>query len=131
MNRLQPRRLLVSIALTALAACAQTPAQGRAERGANNVLTVAQLSATNAENLYEAINRLRPSWLTSRGPTSVTNTTPTEVSVFMAGTLLGHTEVLQQIRVLDVTEVKYWDAGSASARFGMGHPRGVIELTRK
>jgi hypothetical protein len=119
------------IALTSVSACARTPAQGRAERGATNVLTVAQLTATNAESLFEAINRLRPSWLTSRGPTSVTNTTPTEVSVFMAGTFLGHTEVLQQIRVLDVTEVKYWDAGSASARFGMGHPRGVIELTRK
>jgi len=122
----------MSIAVTALVACARPVAQGSgAARGANNVLTVAQLSATNAENVFEAINRLRPSWLTSRGPTSVTNTTPTEVSVFMAGTFLGHAEVLQQIRVLDVTEVKYWDAGSASARFGMGHPRGVIELTRK
>jgi hypothetical protein len=49
----------------------------------------------------------------------------------MAGTFLGHTEYLKEIRVLDVTEVKYWDAGSASARFGVGHPRGVIELTRK
>lgn len=131
MNLVRPRYLVMLIAMTSLVACARTTPQSRAERGSNNVLTVAQLSATNAESLYEAINRLRPSWLTSRGPTSVTNTTPTEVSVFMAGTLLGHAEILQQIRVLDVTEVKYWDAGAASARFGMGHPRGVIELTRK
>ena len=25
----------------------------------------------------------------------------------------------------------YWDAGQASARFGMGHPRGVIEIVRQ
>jgi hypothetical protein len=24
----------------------------------------------------------------------------------------------------------YWPAGEAAARFGMGHPRGVIELMR-
>jgi hypothetical protein len=127
--KLRARHLLILVATAWLVACAS--AQNRTERGSNNVLTVAQLSATNAENLYDAINRLRPSWLTSRGPTSVTNSTPSEVSVFMAGTFLGHTEYLQQTRVLDITEVKYWDPGAASARFGMGHPRGVIELTRK
>jgi hypothetical protein len=35
------------------------------------------------------------------------------------------------MRVIDVTEVRYWTAGQASARFGMGHPRGVIEITRR
>jgi hypothetical protein len=119
------------VAMTSLVACARPTAQSAASRGSNNVLTVAQLTATNAENLYDAINRLRPTWLSSRGPTSVTNSTPTEVSVFMGGSLLGHADYLRQIRVLDITEVKYWDPGSASARFGMGHPRGVIELTRK
>jgi hypothetical protein len=119
------------IATTSVVACARATGQPGAARGSSNVLTVAQLSATNAESLYDAINRLRPSWLTSRGPTSVTNSTPTEVSVFMGGSFLGHSEYLQQVRVLDVTEVRYWDAGSASARFGVGHPRGVIELTRK
>lgn len=131
MKRLRPRYLLTLIALTSLVACARPAAQSGDARGSNNVLTVAQLSAANTENLYDAINRLRPNWLTSRGPTSVTNSTPTEVSVFMGGSFLGHSEYLKEIRVLDVTEVRYWDAGSASARFGAGHPRGVIELTRK
>jgi hypothetical protein len=119
------------IAMTSVVACARPAAQSGAGRGPNTILTVAQLTATNTENLYDAINRLRPSWLSSRGPTSVTNSTPTEVSVFMGGSFLGHSEYLKEIRVLDVTEVRYWDAGSASARFGVGHPRGVIELTRK
>ena len=33
--------------------------------------------------------------------------------------------------LLDVTEVRYWDAGRAFAHFGMGHPRGVIEILRR
>src|SRR5437867_330096 len=74
---------------------------------------------------------LRPSWLTSRGPTSVTDATPATASVFMGGTFLGRADYLQQMRVAEVTTVKYWEPGAASARFGMGHPRGVIEITRK
>jgi hypothetical protein len=61
----------------------------------------------------------------------VTNSTPTSVDVFMGNNYLGKADYLQQVRPGDVTEVKYWDSGSAAARFGMGHPRGVIELTRK
>jgi hypothetical protein len=119
------------IGLASTVACARTPAGTAAERGAINVLTLAQLNATNQENLYDAINRLRPGWLSSRGATSVTNSTPTGVDVFMNGNNMGSAEYLKELRVTDVVEVRYYDAGQASARFGMGHPRGVIELTRK
>jgi hypothetical protein len=102
-----------------------------AGRPSPNVLTESQLVATNSDNLYDAIAKLHPDWLSSRGPTSVTDATPTSASVFMGGSLLGRAEALRDMRVIDVTEVRYWDAGRAAARFGMGHPRGVIELTRK
>jgi hypothetical protein len=49
----------------------------------------------------------------------------------MNGSMLGNADYLKELGVLDVSEVRYWDAASASARFGMGHPRGVIEITRK
>jgi hypothetical protein len=114
-------------------ACA--PAAGTTQAGApaprGSVLTQAQLSATNSETLYDAINKLHPDWLTSRGPSSVTDATPTSVDVFMNGTMLGRADYLRDMRVVDVTEVRYWNAGQAAARFGMGHPRGVIEITRK
>ena len=114
-----------------LVGCVSTANRGGSGGGSGTTLTREQLSTTNADNLYEAINKLRPNWLTSRGPTSVTDATPTGVDVFMGNTLLGKADYLQQVRPGDVTEVKYWDPGSAAARFGMGHPRGVIEITRK
>lgn len=125
------RRAIIVVLATFLVGCASASSQGGSERGAGTTLTAEQLSRTNADNLYDAINRLRPSWLASRGPTSVTNSTPTSVDVFMGNNYLGKADYLQQVRPGDVTEVKYWDSGSAAARFGMGHPRGVIELTRK
>lgn len=111
--------------------CASATTQTGANREARNLLTQEQLNATNTTNLYEAIEKLRPDWLTSRGPTSVTNAAPAVPSVYMNGTMLGRADYLREMRVLDVTEVRYWEAGPASARFGMGHPRGVIELTRR
>jgi hypothetical protein len=48
----------------------------------------------------------------------------------MNGSMLGKGDYLKQVSLLDVSEVRYWDAAQASARFGMGHPRGVIEIIR-
>src|SRR5690242_1769678 len=92
---------------------------------ANNrkfVITQEQLAATNSDNLYDAIVKIHPDWLTSRGPTSVTDPAPTVVSVVMNGMMLGKADYLKDMRVLDVSEVRYWDAGQATARFGNGHP---------
>ena len=114
-----------------LLACARPSSPTQAAPSSRTTLTQSQLSATNARNLYEAIEKLRPDWLTSRGPTSVTNEAPTVASVYMNGTMIGKADALRDIPILEVTEVRYWDVGQASARFGMGHPRGVIELTRR
>jgi len=110
--------------------CFSATTQGRSGRGNGALLTQADLTAANTDNLYDAITKLRPEWLTSRGATSATNSTPTSVDIYMSGTMLGKAEYLRGVRLLDVKEVRYWDAGQASARFGMGHPRGVIEITR-
>ena len=123
--------LLLTLTTTGAAACASATQQAQSDRTSRNQLTREQLAAANSNNLYDAIAKIRPEWLSSRGPTSVTNSTPTSVDIFMNGSMLGNADFLKQLGILDVSEVRYWDAASASARFGMGHPRGVIELTRK
>lgn len=133
--------LLVSLAMACAHASSESPAAAAApspspstspstSRASANILTQEQLATTNAPNLYEAIRKLRPEWLSSRGATSVTDETPTVASVYMNGTSLGKVDALRDMRILDVSQARYWDAGQASARFGMGHPRGVIELSR-
>lgn len=113
------------------AACVRTVTAAGSAGTSRTVLTSEQLAGTNSSNVYDAIAKLHPDWLSSRGPSSVTDATPTVASVFMNGNLLGRVDYLRQVDLLDVTEVRYWDAGRASARFGMGHPRGVIELVRR
>lgn len=129
------RRRLLAVATLLVAClmvgCAGATTHSRGGQNASAVLTREELAKTNSDNLYDAIAKLRPEWLTSRGPTSATDMTPTSVDVYMNGNILGNADYLRQIRLLDVSEVRYWDAGQASARFGMGHPRGVIELSRQ
>jgi hypothetical protein len=130
--RLSMRAVSIGVLATCIMlGCAGAPAASRSGSGGGSTLSREQLQETNSEELYAAISKLRPEWLSSRGPTSVSDPTPTSASVFMNGTLLGSAEYLRQMRVLDVTEVRYWNAGQASARFGMGHPRGVIEIIRR
>jgi hypothetical protein len=123
--------LTTAIVACLYAGCATATPRAGSDRPSRNALTLEQLVATHSDNLYDAIAKVQPDWLTSRGPSSVSDPSPTVPSVFMNGNLLGKADYLRQMRVLDVTGVRYWDAGQASARFGMGHPRGVIEVLRK
>ena len=128
------RRALMLVALMTtgvVGGCASAATQGGSGRANSAQLTQAELTATNSDNVYDAIAKLRPEWLSSRGPTSVKDATPTAVDVYMNGTMLGKADYLRELRPFDVTDVRYWNAGQASARFGIGHPRGVIEITRK
>ncbi len=118
-------------AVLLIAGCSAAATQNGPGRADRNLLTQDQLAVANSDNLFDAITKLRPEWLNSRGPTSVTDATPTQPSVFMNGQMLGKVDFLREMRILDVTEIRYWPAGQAAARFGMGHPRGVIELTRR
>lgn len=126
------RFALLAASMTWLAVgCAGATTQGRSSSGSGTTLTQADLARSNASNLYDALAKLEPEWLSSRGATSVTDATPTGVDVYMNGTFLGKADYLRDVRLQDVTSVKYWSAGEAAARFGMGHPRGVLEITRQ
>lgn len=134
MNRLRGFVLLLATTTTLLAGCSSATtangASGRA-RSTQNQLTREDLASANADNLYDAVAKLRPNWLSSRGVTSVTDATPTEVDIYMDGNFLGKPDYLKQVRTNDIVSLTYWDSGRASARFGMGHPRGVIEIIHR
>jgi hypothetical protein len=59
---------------------------------------------------------------------NVRDETQAVANVYMNGSQLGNIEYLKQVYVIDVAELRFWGAGEAGARFGMGNPRGVIEI---
>ena len=127
-------RALLLCAVSTVAAvpstgCATTPGGGTsADR---NRLSGEELAATNSQMVYEALELVRPEWLRGRGPVSLTDASEARPNVYMNGSRMGDLDYLREVYVTDVAELRYWPPGEAGARFGMGNPRGVIEIIRR
>lgn len=104
---------------------------GTGSPGRGNVITAEQMIAANAQTAYDAVQKLRPAWFSTRGPEAITRSEPDVASVFLGGNRIGDIEALRNLRPDDVKELRYYEAGEAGARFGMGHSRGVIEVIMK
>jgi hypothetical protein len=121
---------IVALVAGSGAACAARTG-GTTASSARNTVSQDELAGTNSRYVYQALERVRPAWLTSRGPAGMGNVRETSeavASVYINGSRMGDIEFLRQYAVTDVEEVRFYEPGEASARFGMGNPRGVIEV---
>jgi hypothetical protein len=134
-------RFLICIALLALppALGAQTPADSarqdstRKEKASRprrsfNVLTEEEFHDMEAGSAYDVVQRLRPTWLRQRGPTSVNSRSSGEVLVYVDGVAYGDVETLRGIPVGHVASMRFFSATDATTRFSVTHGGGVIEV---
>lgn len=116
--RLAPLALLL---LVAAAGCAST-GDGSSTRATGDVLTQEDLADYSNQTVYQAVQRLKPTWLRRRGG---------EPEVVVDGVHRGGTGVLHQISVLEVGEIRYRDPGEATMRYGTGFPYGAIVVATR
>lgn len=126
---MKPANVLIAATLVAtVAGCA--PRQN-GNPGPRNYVSGEDLANTNSRMVYEALETLRPEWLTSRGPISASDPTPARANVYQNGAYVGNLDYLRGVYVIDIAGLTFYPPAEASARFGMGNPRGVIEITLK
>lgn len=132
------RRSLITAGavLLTLAACATGGAtRNNRAKGSRNVITSAELrAAPNATTALDAVRRLRPQFLQTRGDVTLGNGAPNSPLpiVFVDGQRYGTVADLRSIRTGDIEEIRYFSASDATLRWGTGYPHGVIEVvTRK
>lgn len=120
------------------AAPVQASAQSSSIKKSTNVITGAELADVTAQNLYQAIQILRPNWFRQRSHTTMGGTNRTGgandvLVVYMESTRYGDVSALQQLTTTGVSELRYYDPSEATNRFGTGHTQGaiVIRMTRK
>jgi hypothetical protein len=102
---------------------------GASRSSGRDIITQEDLANTVAITAYDAIRDLHPQWLRARGQTTgATSLTPLTASVFLDGTKMGNLDILGIYQVSDIKEIRYLDAGRAATRYGMGYPRGIIEI---
>lgn len=113
--------------LLPLMACAS--GGGGSSGGRLNVITEADLVPLERLSAYDAVQRLRPNWLRTRGVDSFYN--PSEIMVYVDGTLAGGVDELRRVSSENVTEIRYLDSREATTRYGTGHASGAILVTTR
>jgi hypothetical protein len=111
-------------------ACSAAMQSGsEAARGGPDLITRADLESTNANNAFDAIERLRPQWLQRRGPSSVTQPEGDWPLVYMDNVRAGDISNLRTIPIDDIGEIRFINAADATTRWGTGVTGGVIAIT--
>ena len=131
------RRLVTTITLCSLAACttATLPAGYRSDPlmertgPVSNMISAAELRASNTPDLYSAVSRLRPGFLIRMRDVRSSITGQSDVDVYLDNVLLGDVSVLRTVNPESVTSVRYLSSSEATIRWGEKHRGDVILLS--
>ncbi len=126
------------LALAAAVGCASqsgpnAPGGTVVARTDRNIISEAEIQSVPSSNLYELISKVRPEFLRSHGPQSLSSgsTSSEFATVYMDGRAYGDISSLRSIVSTQVSQVRYFDASTAASRFGVINGNGVIEVIIK
>lgn len=94
--------------------------------GNRRVLLASEIATIPGTTAYDAIMRLRPEFLRTRGADSPSNPLPMTPEIYVDDMHLGGIETLRTLRAEQIARVEYLGASDATTRFGTGHTAGVI-----
>ena len=97
----------------------------------SDMLTRSQLESTHARDVYEAVERMRPMWLVSRGVVSAMNPAGEFPVVYLNGVRVGDLKFLKSLRPHEVESILFHSAQDSMTRWGLGLRGGVIEVTMR
>jgi hypothetical protein len=133
------RFCLAALAVGAIG-CASGPASSGSPSGAPStaaksnpdVITADELAdpSVSDQDALNAIRRLRPRFLATRGTTSVQNRSAGSVHVSVNGGALQALSQLSQMRVNELTEVRYLSSQDAAQRFGTASAGGPVIVVK-
>ncbi len=119
MRRTRFLSVFAVVVLSSACASSGQPDQSRPRRN-RNLITAEELSGLSVSTAFEAVRRLRPAWLQSRGRSPLP-------AVFRNNSRWGgDPSSLESIRIDSVTEMRFLSASDATTRYGTGFTGGVI-----
>jgi hypothetical protein len=100
---------------------------GTLPRG-RSVILRQEIQELSAENALDVIEQLRPEWLNARPPSRLGELDEVTVPVYLDDFRYGEIQSLRQIHVHDIESIRFIPASVATARWGVGHAAGVIQV---
>jgi hypothetical protein len=128
MIRSKQTLIALLVAPILLAACASSRTMTSASSGSRYLVTSEELAQVGDLSAYDALVRLRPTFLRSRDPQTPTHQ-PTPVAVFVDGGKVEGVDALRTIQARSVKEMRFFEPPEANTRFGTGHNGGAILVT--
>ena len=118
-----------AIVLVLLAGCSSAGVSrpGGPRHSANAISGDEIAGAQGIVTVYDAIQRLRPQWLTNSRSRNLG--TSDQLIVYLDTNRYGSLESLRQFPIGGVTDIRYLSAAEATNRFGTGHSGGAIVIT--
>jgi hypothetical protein len=122
------RGFLALMILCAGAACSAAAGGGSTSTRAT-LISFEEIQARGPfSNLFDLVQVMRPRWLRSQGPDTLTGQQG-QVQVHMDGNRLGTVDVLRNVAASGVTSVRWLPPMDASARYGLDHTHGAIVIS--
>lgn len=110
-------------------ACASAGAGGTSVgAGDANMITAAQISASQQTNAYDVVSKLRPNFLKSRGRTTIYGQGSDYATVFLDGQSFGDLGSLRNIASSQIRSIKFIRGTDAVTVYGMQYGAGVIDV---
>jgi hypothetical protein len=114
------RFLTAAVLAAGLWGCASSGAVGSGSGKNSSVITESEITASNQQNAYDVVERLRPNWISlgknySVNTYRVSSDTTGAVLVYVDDVKQGEIEALRNIPVSYVTSIQWLDAATATA----------------
>lgn len=112
-RRVPGRAVLVLLAAGLAVGCASGPGTGVSSASNPNHISLEDMQAASVSNAFDAVQRLRPRWLQSRGARSTQG--QTQIVVAVNGTYFGDLDSLRQFSIDELDGLSYLDSGTAAS----------------
>jgi hypothetical protein len=118
-------RLHIAASVLLLAACGSNPSQSGSSR-TSNIITAEDIAGISAATATDIIRRLRPNWLRTRGPVSISSGGPEVPIIYIDEVRSSDPGALDRIPRQIITEIRFLAGRDASTLYGMDHGGGAI-----
>lgn len=123
---------LAVLIATLLTACAGSTPPGVTTPRDQNVITLEEIEATQAETAYDIIQQLRPRWMIrNRGNRSFNTNESDYAKVFVDELPPREFDFLREIPRVSILEMRFLEAREATYLYGTGYNAGVVKVTTK
>ena len=120
--------VLAALSITACAAATSSSTRSFSTTG-REVITAAEIVASQVTDVYQAVTQLRPEFLRRHAASSIPMIAAPTVEVYLDDLPLGGADSLRQIPLDRVRLIRYLSPVEADLRWGGNHVAGVILVT--